>query len=445
MHKLFLVILSALTTLASPSAASAEAPPKRVAVPAVRTVGNLDPGSVAGLSGLVATEAAKSGLKVFADSDIRDMLGYEKQRELMGCADGSCVVEIGGSLGVDYLLTTEASQVGDVWLLTLALLNTKRTGPALCRATRTAQSQSELVALVGPAVAEVMAAATGARPAPASSSAGASPTEAATTGATKPAGGEPARAATTAQPASTSTAGAASRVLGSLSVYSDAPGKLILEGVERGPVPTRIDDLAPGVYRVKVVFDEGSHWEKEVKVSAGASTRVTPEPSLFHVAGVKRHGLHFGLGAGPRYFFVRSPDGGAQSNGPSLQAHAFLNFGLASALDARAGVEIAVGSPLGGSGSFMAGLPVGLQLHLGSIYSLYFGVRLAGSYLGAVEGRGESGSFVFGPEVSPITLRFGASRNLEVAVKANYCVGLTPNAIYEVAAAMVTVSYLFLE
>ncbi|MGC4117284.1 MAG: hypothetical protein QM765_22530 [Myxococcales bacterium] len=126
----------------------------RVAVVDVKAIGSCDPKSVAPLSALVSSEAARLPVKVVAGSDLQALLGFEKQKALLGCSDNSCLAEIGGALGVDYLLTSEVGEVGGRWLLSLALLDVKR-GAAVARLTKKAKSQADLVEVVGEAVEEL--------------------------------------------------------------------------------------------------------------------------------------------------------------------------------------------------------------------------------------------------------------------------------------------------
>jgi TolB-like protein len=66
----------------------------------------------------------------------------------MGCTEGSCLVEIGGALGVQYLLSSEVGRVGNRWLMSIALLDVARAA-ALRRVSRAAARQEDLVELAG--------------------------------------------------------------------------------------------------------------------------------------------------------------------------------------------------------------------------------------------------------------------------------------------------------
>ena len=39
------------------------------------------------------------------------MLAFEKQRQMLGCADTGCIAEIGGALGVDYIISGKVTRI----------------------------------------------------------------------------------------------------------------------------------------------------------------------------------------------------------------------------------------------------------------------------------------------------------------------------------------------
>ena len=86
-----------------------------------------------------------SCLKAISGSDIATLIGFEKQKQLLACTEKSCLSEIGGALGVDYLLSTNLSQMdeGEEWLLTVTLLSVAKAQP-LARVSRRAPRASAL-------------------------------------------------------------------------------------------------------------------------------------------------------------------------------------------------------------------------------------------------------------------------------------------------------------
>jgi hypothetical protein len=100
---------------------------KRLAVPDMRVTG-ADPGLGRLMTEILTTEASgTAGLTVIGSSDIASMLGFEKQKELLGCTDNvACVAEIGGALGVDYLLVSDLGLLGKTYVINLKLIDTAK-------------------------------------------------------------------------------------------------------------------------------------------------------------------------------------------------------------------------------------------------------------------------------------------------------------------------------
>jgi len=62
------------------------------------------------------------GAKLITTSDVRNMLGVEKQKKLLGCnEDSSCIAEIGGALGARYIVSGSVGKVGSQILLSAAV------------------------------------------------------------------------------------------------------------------------------------------------------------------------------------------------------------------------------------------------------------------------------------------------------------------------------------
>src|SRR5690606_9289135 len=61
-------------------------------------------------------------LRFVSASDIESMIGFERQRDLVGCDSVSCMTEIGGALGVDALLQIKLATLGNTAILTGTLL-----------------------------------------------------------------------------------------------------------------------------------------------------------------------------------------------------------------------------------------------------------------------------------------------------------------------------------
>ena len=72
---------------------------------------------------LVVELRKRPGLSVMSDSDIVAILGLERQRQVLGCTDSSCLAEIGGALGVDRLITGSVGRVGGSLIVNVTSLD----------------------------------------------------------------------------------------------------------------------------------------------------------------------------------------------------------------------------------------------------------------------------------------------------------------------------------
>jgi hypothetical protein len=65
------------------------------------------------------------GFEVMTTGDIGAALGVERQKELMGCSESSCVADIGGAMGVDYIVRPNMAVLDRDTVLTLTLIDSK--------------------------------------------------------------------------------------------------------------------------------------------------------------------------------------------------------------------------------------------------------------------------------------------------------------------------------
>jgi len=68
----------------------------------------------------------RGAYKVISSSDVADMLGLEKLKLLTGCIDDVCVTEIGGALGVRFMLSGSVGRLGDELIVSLKIMDTDR-------------------------------------------------------------------------------------------------------------------------------------------------------------------------------------------------------------------------------------------------------------------------------------------------------------------------------
>ncbi|HOX43591.1 MAG TPA: hypothetical protein PK668_08335 [Myxococcota bacterium] len=123
-------LLACLGALAaSPARAQPVAPGERVSIAVMEFVskGGLDAGRMDALTDMLANSMRQVGdLKVVGKSDIGAVLSLEENRKLLGCDDESCMAELGGALGVQYLVSGNLSLFGQTYLLNLKLLDVRK-------------------------------------------------------------------------------------------------------------------------------------------------------------------------------------------------------------------------------------------------------------------------------------------------------------------------------
>jgi hypothetical protein len=111
----------------------------------------------------VANELDRLGVfKVITSDAIRAMLAFEKQRQMLGCTDADCLAEVGGALGVDYLVSGKVSRLAasrdapETFSLELTLSAVK-SGQREGSAIETGRSEADLLGRVGRAVSRLVA------------------------------------------------------------------------------------------------------------------------------------------------------------------------------------------------------------------------------------------------------------------------------------------------
>jgi hypothetical protein len=76
------------------------------------------------IQGNVLGTLQKSGRfdSMISGDDVREMLNLEQQKSAMGCADESCLADIGGALGVPYMITMKLGRFTDQFVFNLTLI-----------------------------------------------------------------------------------------------------------------------------------------------------------------------------------------------------------------------------------------------------------------------------------------------------------------------------------
>jgi hypothetical protein len=127
----------------------------RVAVPDVKVQGELPAHQLAVFESSLLAELRKlEGFAAIGMGEIREMLSYEYQRQMLGCAaDESCLAEIGGALGTDEMLHVSLLVDRDIVTLTAKRINMKLGKVAGSDHRRLTRAKGEeLLGAIGPAV-----------------------------------------------------------------------------------------------------------------------------------------------------------------------------------------------------------------------------------------------------------------------------------------------------
>ncbi|MEW5850110.1 MAG: hypothetical protein AB2A00_15075 [Myxococcota bacterium] len=93
--------------------------------------------------------------RVLTSRDMVAVLGLERQRQLLDCSTESCVAELAGALGVDFILVGTVGRLGELHLLNLRLINA-RSAEVVAGATHRGRSEDVLVEGVRPAIQQLL-------------------------------------------------------------------------------------------------------------------------------------------------------------------------------------------------------------------------------------------------------------------------------------------------
>jgi TolB-like protein len=87
-----------------------------------------EPALAGNLTQLLALELKKlDGVSVISRDDIKAMLEYEAQKQIAQCkSDVACLIEIGGALGVELLVTGAVGKLEDTYVITLKLMDIQK-------------------------------------------------------------------------------------------------------------------------------------------------------------------------------------------------------------------------------------------------------------------------------------------------------------------------------
>ena len=84
----------------------------------------------ANVADVVAVELSNvEGFSVISKKDISAMVGFEQDRQMLGCDDDQCISEIGSALGVHYIVTGSVGLLGEKITLALSMVDIQKGTP----------------------------------------------------------------------------------------------------------------------------------------------------------------------------------------------------------------------------------------------------------------------------------------------------------------------------
>lgn len=119
----WILLITSLVVLCAAPAGAAEPPKLRVAILTIKAENGVrqEVGDV--LTEQLAAAVQARGYSVLSPQDLITRLGFERQKQLLGCTDSSCLVEVGQALGVDRLVSGTIAAIGKSVVINLVLLN----------------------------------------------------------------------------------------------------------------------------------------------------------------------------------------------------------------------------------------------------------------------------------------------------------------------------------
>jgi hypothetical protein len=215
-----------------------------------------------------------------------------------------------------------------------------------------------------------------------------------------------------------------------VTITASHPGRIFVDGANRGAYdpadePRVVDDLREGRHDVAIEWDEGGRESERVELWADQPTTVHLEMSPNSVLFRDRQGLLIGLEVGPSLAVFLGPEGSFRESlfgrepdlAAGFRAAGIANLGLHPLVSLRGAafaglLEVADRGaqvwPLGGS--------VATVLNLAPFYTMDVGLAMGA----LVASRGASHlhtAFLVGPEISPLCVRFGEYREIELELR----------------------------
>jgi TolB-like protein len=112
---------------ANGSASRGAARPTTIVVLALAPLGGVTEDRARLLGDALAGELRRRpGISVVTQADVAALLGVERTRQMLGCAESGCMAEIGGALGADRVVHGSLGRVGGSLMVNLSTLDARR-------------------------------------------------------------------------------------------------------------------------------------------------------------------------------------------------------------------------------------------------------------------------------------------------------------------------------
>jgi hypothetical protein len=143
-------------TCARATAARAGPATKVVVLPLVH-LGGVSKETAQLLGDALAGELRKrTGVSVLTQSDVAALLGVEKTRQMLGCAEAGCMAEIGGALGAERVVHGSLGRVGASLIVNLSALDPRKAAAAASVSDRLRGAEDEAFLDALPAIADAL-------------------------------------------------------------------------------------------------------------------------------------------------------------------------------------------------------------------------------------------------------------------------------------------------
>ncbi|MBW1811361.1 MAG: hypothetical protein JRJ87_24445 [Deltaproteobacteria bacterium] len=121
------IMLAVLACGISLTAVAQEPKDTKVVVPGVHAYAGVPAGTDGVLCDLLLEALlSRHGINAMGPADVRALLTAKQQKELLGCNDESCMADLAGALGADWLIGGSVGKLEDLYVLSLQLIDAKK-------------------------------------------------------------------------------------------------------------------------------------------------------------------------------------------------------------------------------------------------------------------------------------------------------------------------------